>query len=683
MKKKNFIILAAVVILVLASGGSIIYAFASGAFSDFIDKHLESEEEIVLEKSEDKATDIVLPEISPEPSATPINTPKPEEVIPDLLLEDSVKVSDVYAIEGSTAVFYAFDASTEFYQWEYYSKKTASWFSVDALEDEAIHITGEMDEFHRNISELRVPAKKEYDGMEFRCVTNTDSTSGKMHLIKEPYEIKIPEELKTSAGKLLYTDNIPIDITYANEEQETIKGLQGLYFSYEVRSSEAETKDLNEITKTVTTVTAEKRSFVPDLGENHITLRYRRNDKTVEDYDINIWGLDEEAPVISSYDLGNYNISKEDLKEPIEISIDITADDNYSDSLLYYCAEASDEIPAKELFLPDSSLTLSAQHNGSYTVYVMDEAENISKESFELIIVDTKLPEIISVSLAYPDMSSWFETNTITVEAEDGTALQYNFSHNGMDSGYSTQNSYAVTTNGIWTASVKDAAGNISSRDIEIKNIDSTAPTILNIDTSQKKYNKNFIIGYDEFGNPIYGSDTDSNRTEEIVTVPGPAGSPGPVGAPGKNGINGRDGKDGKNGKDGQDGEAGKNGKDGNNVFVRYSASANGANMTTSPTSDTKFIGTYTGKTAATNPSQYAWSQYIGKDGQDGNSVFIRYSAEPNGANMTATPDSKTKYMGTFSGKAASENPSDYTWSQYKDSSMSYSEEDNTLYIII
>lgn len=49
-------------------------------------------------------------------------------------------------------------------------------------------------------------------------------------------------------------------------------------------------------------------------------------------------------------------------------------------------------------------------------------------------------------------------------------------------------------------------------------------------------------------------------------------------------------------------------------------------------------------------------------DGQDGKSVFIRYSASPNGSDMTETWKAGQRYLGTFISNIASSNPNDYTW---------------------
>ena len=78
----------------------------------------------------------------------------------------------------------------------------------------------------------------------------------------------------------------------------------------------------------------------------------------------------------------------------------------------------------------------------------------------------------------------------------------------------------------------------------------------------------------------------------------------------GRDGKSGTNGKDGQNGKDGKDGEDGKAGKDGMSVFIMYSATSSGDNMTASPTDETKYMGTYTGISASSDPADYTWTRY-------------------------------------------------------------------------
>lgn len=129
-------------------------------------------------------------------------------------------------------------------------------------------------------------------------------------------------------------------------------------------------------------------------------------------------------------------------------------------------------------------------------------------------------------------------------------------------------------------------------------------------------------------------------------------------------------------GEKGEAGEAGKDGSTGKSVFIRYSENSNGTNMTEKPTATTKYMGTYSGTKASSNPSDYSWSRYVG---DNGNSVFIRYAEDASGKRMSEMPNSNTKYMGTYIGATASNNPADYTWTRYSDATISFS--DGTLYI--
>lgn len=78
-------------------------------------------------------------------------------------------------------------------------------------------------------------------------------------------------------------------------------------------------------------------------------------------------------------------------------------------------------------------------------------------------------------------------------------------------------------------------------------------------------------------------------------------------GTNGRGGTNGTDGKDGQDGKDGKDGKAGQNG---DSVFIRYSETSTGENMTEKPTDRTKYMGTYVGANASTNAADYIWTRY-------------------------------------------------------------------------
>ena len=69
--------------------------------------------------------------------------------------------------------------------------------------------------------------------------------------------------------------------------------------------------------------------------------------------------------------------------------------------------------------------------------------------------------------------------------------------------------------------------------------------------------------------------------------------------------------------------EAGKDGKN-NFTYIRYSANADGSNMTDVPQDNTKYLGIYTGESASV-PSyrQFIWSKYIGEDGDSPDPLVV------------------------------------------------------------
>ncbi len=103
-------------------------------------------------------------------------------------------------------------------------------------------------------------------------------------------------------------------------------------------------------------------------------------------------------------------------------------------------------------------------------------------------------------------------------------------------------------------------------------------------------------------------------------------------------------------------------------VYIRFSASADGRQMTEQPTASTKYIGfcTTPEETAPVSAGDYTWSKYI----EDAATVYIRYSAYENGADMTEMPAAESRYIGlcTTQGEAPAD-PGAYVWSLYKGAS--------------
>lgn len=164
----------------------------------------------------------------------------------------------------------------------------------------------------------------------------------------------------------------------------------------------------------------------------------------------------------------------------------------------------------------------------------------------------------------------------------------------------------------------------------------------------------------------------------------GKDGKDGKAGATGRTGATGKTGATGATGKTGPAGRDGEAGKDGKNVYVKYAKDINGTGMTSTPTSETKYIGTYTGTSEPTSASAYLWSRMTGETGEagaDGQNVFIKYAEDASGTGMSATPNDRTKYIGTYSGATEPTSASDYSWSQYRDLIITFDESTNTLLI--
>ena len=137
-------------------------------------------------------------------------------------------------------------------------------------------------------------------------------------------------------------------------------------------------------------------------------------------------------------------------------------------------------------------------------------------------------------------------------------------------------------------------------------------------------------------------------------------------------GANGTNGKDGINGINGQDGVS-------TYFYVRYSANADGSDMTSVPNANSLYMGTCstTRQTAPASPADYQWTLIKGADGQDGiagangqdgrtSYLHIKYSND----GKTFTPNNGED-VGLFIGTYVDFNQADsndfnaYTWKKF------------------
>ena len=126
----------------------------------------------------------------------------------------------------------------------------------------------------------------------------------------------------------------------------------------------------------------------------------------------------------------------------------------------------------------------------------------------------------------------------------------------------------------------------------------------------------------------MYVWSAEENDWVDVGNIQGPKGDKGDTGAQGPKGIQGEKGDKGDKGDDGYTPQKGidyfdgKDGKDGTSerLFIRYSANSNGNPMTTTPQSDTAYMGTITttAPTAPTSYTAYTWTKVLGNQGAQG-----------------------------------------------------------------
>lgn len=108
-------------------------------------------------------------------------------------------------------------------------------------------------------------------------------------------------------------------------------------------------------------------------------------------------------------------------------------------------------------------------------------------------------------------------------------------------------------------------------------------------------------------------------------------------------------------------------------LWIRYATDSKGSGITSTPSSNTKYIGTSTTTTATapTSASSYKWSKYVGENGTPGENgyIHIAYADSSDGKTGFDTVNgTNKKYIGQYTDniETDSKNPTDYTWSKIK-----------------
>lgn len=408
---------------------------------------------------------------------------KEEPAIPTKMIP-----KDIYIMSGSIGKIRCYLENAEEYIWEYYDEKKREWDYVDRNKN--IYLTGEEDGFNRNISTLVIRETEENDGLLVRCKAVTkggeEEYKASVHMLSFQAEdverIEAEESYKAEAGTYVSTLDVPVNIIKKDGSEEIVTGLDGLFFCIPKDiSSDMERTDDGMTVETVTTTAFENEYCYVEAGKNEILLRYRGK-VSVMDTKLILEGSDDEPPE-AEVKLAAYEIGSIEEEREKNITAEIDGMDNYTPltNLLYAFKPKGEKVEDHD-FSPKSRWEVEVNENGVWTAYVKDEAGNIGSRDIEIITLDQKPPLIKSVSLKFGS-GEWKKENVIVIEAEDKTDMQYCYICNelGVNSGWIEKSEYKVEENGVWEVRAKDAAGNESAVEIEVKNIDRQPPVIISI----------------------------------------------------------------------------------------------------------------------------------------------------------------------------------------------------------
>ena len=122
-----------------------------------------------------------------------------------------------------------------------------------------------------------------------------------------------------------------------------------------------------------------------------------------------------------------------------------------------------------------SSNKYEVSANGTYTVTVKDLAGNTATKSIKVSNIDLEVPNVSEIRADKTEFTNG--KVLLTVEATDNVGLpEYYASWNNEEFGIS--NLYEASENGIYQVTVRDLAGNTTTKSIEISNIDREIPVV-------------------------------------------------------------------------------------------------------------------------------------------------------------------------------------------------------------
>lgn len=202
----------------------------------------------------------------------------------------------------------------------------------------------------------------------------------------------------------------------------------------------------------------------------------------------NTGAFDSTAPSVSaSIKAGGKTVTVGGKTWGTKAIVEATAFDAQSRPANLYLYQGASKLKTSSNTANATSLAASWElaQNGTYTVKGDDKLGNTSSNTTVSVdLVDTVAPSIQSFGAA-TDAATVCKENTLTVLATDAgcglAALPYKWD----DGEWSSDSSFIVKQNGTYQVTVRDALGNETSKSIKIENVDSTAPTIENIQQKQ------------------------------------------------------------------------------------------------------------------------------------------------------------------------------------------------------
>lgn len=422
-------------------------------------------------------------DVPEKPEQEFLNSDLLEQELPPLT-EETVKLNDIYAAQGSTVLFQYYEPEAASYEWEYYDIPSREW--KPAAESD---IRNRTDELQRQVSCYTVKALSENHELMVKCIVHFPEKAAKEYkaslyvLEKEITDIFI-EPISVHANTAIAAAELPVTVTYEDGTSEQIIGLNGLYFIETAEKKEASSTVSGNRVETITTTVIECEYLIIGLEEKEVKVRYHfaENEESIRETVCLIAGEDLQAPNISDVIISPYTVRNVD--EAVTITVDIAAEDNETPyPYLEYAFVIADKEPDENDWIKKSSFSIDILKNGIYIAYVRDQSGNLAKKEKEVITVDMKPPVIEAVSLS--NAEGWCKSNTIIVKAADAGEIMYRFmcTADSTDSDWITYSEYSVEKNGTWIIQAKDLAGNMSETELVIQNIDKEAPIIKSIKT--------------------------------------------------------------------------------------------------------------------------------------------------------------------------------------------------------